>query len=73
MSNREIAIDLINNLPEYKLTYIITFLKGVTYDDDIEDDIYCRKLVDEYLNDKSPDKHDTVSVEELAKELDIAL
>ena len=73
MSNREIAIDLINNLPEYKLTYIITFLKGVTYDDDIEDDIYCRKLVDEYLNDKSPDKHETVSVEDLAKELDIAL
>ena len=73
MSNREIAIDLINNLPEYKLAYIITFLKGVTYDDDIEDDIYCRKLVDEYLNDKSPDKHETVSVEDLAKELDIAL
>ena len=73
MSNREIAIDLINNLPEYKLTYIITFLKGVTYDDDIEDDIYCRKLVDEYLNDKSPDKHETVSIEDLAKELDIAL
>ena len=73
MSNREIAIDLINNLPEYKLTYIIAFLKGVTYDDDIEDDIYCRKLVDEYLNDKSPDKHETVSIEDLAKELDIAL
>ena len=73
MSNREIAIDLINNLPEYKLTYIITFLKGVTYDDDIEDDIYCRKLVDEYLSDKSPDKHETVSIEDLAKELDIAL
>ena len=73
MSNREIAIDLINNLPEYKLAYIITFLKGVTYDDDIEDDIYCRKLVDEYLSDKSPDKHETVSIEDLAKELNIAL
>ncbi len=73
MSNREIAIDLINNLPEYKLAYIVTFLKGVTYDDDIEDDIYCRKLVDEYLSDKSPDKHETVSIEDLAKELDITL
>lgn len=73
MSNREIAIDLINHIPEYKLTYLISFLKGLKFDDDIEDDIYCRHLVDEYLSDDSPVKHETVSVEDLAQELDIEL
>ncbi len=47
MSNREIAIDLINNLPEYKLTYIIAFLKGVAFDNFINDNIYSISSADD--------------------------
>lgn len=29
MSNREIAINIINEIPEYKLNYVIDILKGI--------------------------------------------
>lgn len=29
MSNREKAIDIINQIPEYKLTYVVDVLKGI--------------------------------------------
>ena len=28
-------------------------------DDEMEDDIFCENLLQKYLNDDSPDKHDT--------------
>ena len=67
MSNREQAKQIIDKLPEYKISTLLTFLKGVAFDDEIEDDLYCEKLVDDYLNDPDPSKHETISLEELAK------
>lgn len=29
MSNRELAIDIINQIPEYKLTYVVDMLNGI--------------------------------------------
>ena len=37
------------------------------FDDELEDDLYCEHLVETYLNDPSPDKHETISLEELAR------
>lgn len=73
MSNREMAIDIINKIPEHKLSHIVMFLKGFQMDDEIEDMQYCQGLVDDYLADNSADKHETVTLEELKCELGIDL
>ena len=66
MSEREQATQIIDLLPEYKIGHILLFLKGIQFDDDLEDDLYCEKLVNDYLNDPDPHKHDTITLEELA-------
>lgn len=66
VSEREQAKQIIDNLPEYKIGNILLFLKGIQFDDDIEDDLYCQKLYEDYLNNPDPDKHKTITIEELA-------
>ena len=67
MSDREQAKQIIDQLPEYKVSNLLLFLRGMLFDDELEDDLYCERLVERYLNDPSPDKHETISIEELAK------
>ena len=67
MSERELAKQIIDQLPEYKVGNLLLFLRGMLFDDEMEDDLYCERLVEDYLNDTSPDKHDTITLEELAK------
>ena len=62
MSEREQAKQIIDSLPEYKILPILRFLKGVQFDDELEDDLYCAKLVDEYERD--PNRGDFVSFED---------
>ncbi len=66
VSGREQAKQIIDKLPEYKIESILLFLKGIQFDDDIEDDLYCQKLYEDYLNNPDPDKHNTITIEELA-------
>ena len=66
MSEKEQAKMIIDQLPEYKMAKLLLFLRGMLFDDEIEDDLYCDRLVEDYLNDTSPDKHETISLEELA-------
>ena len=73
MSEREQAKRIIDSLPEYKIGSLLLFLKGIQFDDELEDDFYCEKLVEDYLNDDSPDKHETITLEELAKREGIEL
>lgn len=73
MSNKEKVISLLDTLPEYKIAYILAFAQGVAVSDECDDDMFCKKLVDDYLNDNDPTKHETITIEELAKELDVAL
>lgn len=73
MSNREEAKLIIDKLPEYKIEKILLFLKGIEFDDEIEDDIFCENLLQKYLNDDSLDKHDTITIEEFAEQEGITL
>ena len=73
MSEREQAKQIIDSLPEYKIGNILLFLKGVQFDDDMEDDIYCEKLVQDYMDNPDPEKTETVTLEELAKREGISL
>lgn len=67
MSERELAKQIIDKLPEYKVGNLLLFLRGMLFDDEMEDDLYCERLVEDYLNDTSPDKHSAITLEELAK------
>ena len=73
ISEREQAKQIIDNLPEYKIGNILLFLKGVQFDDDMEDDLYCEKLVQDYMNNPDPGKAETITLEELAKREGIGL
>lgn len=73
MSEREQAKQIIDQLPEYKISNLLLFLRGMQFDDEIEDDLYCERLVEDYLNDTSPDKYDTITLEELAKQAGVEL
>jgi len=68
MSEREQAKQIIDQLPEYKMGNLLLFLKGMQFDDDIEDDLYCQKLYEEYLYDPDPEKDETYTLEECKKE-----
>lgn len=73
MSEREQAKQIIDRLPDYKIGNILLFLKGVQFDDDIEDDIFCEQLAERYFNDPDPEKEESITIEELAKDLGIDL
>ena len=65
MSEREQAKQIIDQLPEYKITKILYLLKGIQIDDEIEDELFCESLAEKYLND--PD-HEVISFEDAIKE-----
>lgn len=73
MSEREQAKQIIDALPDYKIRAILMFLRGVEFDDEMEDDQLCERLADDYLKDTSPDKHDSISLEDFAAQEGIAL
>lgn len=73
MSNKEQIMTLLDTMPEYKIEYILSVVKVVSASEENEDDLFCKKLVEDYLNNDDPEKHETVTIEELAKELDIKL
>lgn len=73
MNEREQAKLIIDKLPEYKISTLLMFLRGVAFDDEMEDDLYCEKLVDDYMNDPDQGKHESITLEELAKREGITL
>ncbi|MCM1468825.1 MAG: hypothetical protein NC086_11805 [Alistipes sp.] len=66
MSEREQAKQIIDRLPEYKIGNLLLFLKGIEFDDDMEDELFCQKLYEDYLNDPDPEKDEEITIEELA-------
>lgn len=64
MSNKEMAISLIDQTPEYKLGYVVAYLQGLLADE-AEDDAFCEQLLEQYEN--SSDKGEFVPLEEVAK------
>lgn len=73
MSIREQARALIDEIPEYKLSYVLAYMQGVMADDEAEDDAFCERMYQSYLNNPDPEKDDLVSEEEAARRLGIAL
>ena len=65
MSEKEMALRLLDCVPPAKLGYVIAYLQGLTAGE-ADDDAFCEQLVREYEAD--PDKGDVVTLEEMAKQ-----
>ncbi len=61
MSNKELAIQLINQMSDYKLGYAIAYLQGLNADD-VADDAYCAQLIENYNN--SEDKGEFIAFDD---------
>ena len=70
MSEREMCLQLLNFVPEFKLRYVLAYLQGLTADE-MDDDAFCEQLYQAYLTD--PDKGETMTEAEVCKELGIEL
>ena len=70
MSEREQAKQIIDSLPEYKITKILYLLKGIQIDDEIEDELFCESLAERYLNDS---EHEVISFEDAIKEAGLTI
>ena len=64
MSNKELAMQLIDNLSEYKLGYVVAYLQGINADEEA-DDAFCDQLLESYEN--GADKGEFVSFEEAVR------
>ena len=67
MSNKEMIINLLDSVPEYKMGYILAYVQGITADEEA-DDMFCQQMLDDYENDTDPEKDETYSLEDCKKE-----
>lgn len=65
MSAKELCMQMIQNVPDYKIGYVLAFLQGLTADE-AADDAFCERLVDEYEADQ--DKGVSFTLEECKRE-----
>ena len=70
MSEREMCMQLLSYVPDFKLRYVLAYLQGLTADE-MNDDAFCEQLYQAYLTD--PDRGQTVTEDEVLKELGISL
>lgn len=66
MSNRERIIELLDNVPDYKMGYVLAYVQGIAADEEA-DDIFCQRMLENYQNDPDPEKDDSVPLEDLKK------
>lgn len=73
MSTKEQIYNIIDSFSDEQLTQVYTIIAGVKklLDDDIADDIFCRKLYEDYLNDPDPEKDESISLESFMREIGI--
>ncbi len=67
MSNREMCLKLLDAVPEYKIGYVPAYLQGLTADE-AEDDAFCERMYQNYLNDPDPGKDKEYTLEDCKKE-----
>ena len=70
MSTRELCYQLLDTVPEFKLSLVLAYLQGLTASEDAEDDFYCNALYQAYLDD--PDRDIEYTLEDCKKEWGLA-
>lgn len=66
MSQRELCVKLLDNVPDYKLGYVLAYIQGITADEEA-DDAFCEGLLRDYENDPDPEKDEEMSLEDCKK------
>ncbi len=67
MSNRERVIQLLDSVPDYKMGYVLAYIQGISADEEA-DDIFCERMLQNYLDDPDPEKDKAYTLEECKKE-----
>ena len=67
MSNRELCVKLLDNVPEYKFGYVLAYIQGITADEEA-DDAFCERMIENYENDPDPEKDEEYTLEECKRE-----
>ena len=67
MSNRELCVKLLDNVPEYKIGYVLAYIQGITADEEA-DDAFCERTIENYENDPDPEKDEEYTLEECKRE-----
>lgn len=70
MGDKDIAKQIIDTLPDYKVSKILYLLKGIQIDNEIEDDMFCERLAEQYLNES---EHDTIPFEDALREAGLTI
>lgn len=65
MSNKERAIELLDQVPDYKMGYVLAYIQGITADEEA-DDIFCQRMVEDYEN-ASDEEKESIPLEECLK------
>lgn len=66
-SNKERAIELLGQVPEYKMGYVLAYIQGITADEEA-DDIFCQRMIENYQNDPDPEKDKAYTLSECMQE-----
>lgn len=67
MSSRDMIIKLLDNIPPYKMGYVLAYVQGVAADEEA-DDLFCQRMLENYENDPDPEKDKAYTLEECKKE-----
>lgn len=63
MDYKNKIIQLLDDVPDYKMGYILAYIQGITADEK-SDDIFCERMLENYNNDPDPEKDVTYTLEE---------
>lgn len=66
MSNREKIVQLLDEVPDYKIGYVLAYVQGIVADEE-NDDAFCQRMLENYNNAPDEDK-EAVSFEDCLKE-----
>ena len=67
MSDKEKIVQLLDEVPDYKMGYTLAYVQGlIAYEDN--DELYCQKLYQDYLEDTDSDTDEIYTLDECKKE-----
>ena len=67
MSTKEMIINLLDKVPDYKIGYVLAYIQGISADEEA-DDLFCERMVQNYMNDPDPTKDEEYTLDECKKE-----
>lgn len=70
MSSKDQIIQLLENIPDYKMGYVLAYVQGVAADEEA-DDLFCERMAENYRNSPDEDK-EGVPLEDCLKEWGLA-